>query len=481
MFFGFIAFVLIFLMPFASADIILSKPKSVYNLGENLDIDFKVYELQSFNGIAELKIECRNQNNEKKELPFFRNAVKINSGEEKNFIVQPLVFDENMLGECSVKAMLEDYSGNSIASSETPSFIVSNKINITTIIEKSVLLPGNTLKITGKAVKESGEKTEGIAKIIIDKEYSEVVKGSFFDSEITLSDRIKSGNHTIKIIVEDDNKNRGEKEETITIKAIPTLLETEFNKKMFLPREKLELKASLFDQANDLIDEIVSISMTSINDKSIISKTINSGSTLEYELPETTSPGDWDIEIYSAGLTKTDVINIEEVEEIDIDLVNNVLYIKNTGNVPYEKDVWIDFTNGEGVITETKQLSLKPGESEEYVLNAPDGKYDILVESGENKESFAETFLTGHVVDVEKLSDVRRNSVIRDLALILGILTALILVIISVDTHRISKIIRKNTQRKMFEKEETSKYIERMKSQGRVIPAKEDDEGIFWK
>ncbi|MEM3091356.1 MAG: hypothetical protein QXU39_01720, partial [Candidatus Pacearchaeota archaeon] len=110
-------------------------------------------------------------------------------------------------------------------------------------------------------------------------------------------------------------------------------------------------------------------------------------------------PAIWKVEATYNDLTAKSSFNIIKKEEIEINIINRSLIIKNIGNVPYNKTINVRIGGEE----RNFNVYLKVGESKKYILTAPDGGYSVEV-NYDNKNLSKIVALTGNVIDIKSPS-----------------------------------------------------------------------------
>lgn len=445
-------------LPSTYATITLSKPADIYNLGDNLNIKVNISEPDSLNGFVTLNLDCDNYKKEIYKVPF-----SIEAEEEKLLEIPSLFLSKRMLGLCYVKATLEDMEGNIISGASTEHFTISDMINLTVVFNKKVFLPEEKLAIEGKAIKLNGQKVDGSALINLDgKSYSSDVKNSFFEVEISIVRDITSGEHNVEVIVSDSLGNRGSAIGAIEITPVPTTLELVLNKNTFLPEENLTVKAILYDQAHDEISRNVIFSLLSPQGKEKLGVKVLTGEPIGYIFEKYASPGDWQIKATSSGVEAKENIVMQEYKAVDISLDDSILYVINIGNVPYTETIEVEFKQGNIITLKNKTISLDVGKETFIKLTAPYGNYNISVESSVVKKTFSDVPLTGSVIAVKKLSEIKRANFIKYSSITLLLVIVLILVV-----KKFLSNLREKRRKEALKGEEEAvyQYIRKLKNE----------------
>mgnify|MGYP000731118206 CR=1 FL=1 len=139
-------------------------------------------------------------------------------------------------------------------------FKITKNINLEITINKEYFNPGEQIKIEGTALKENGEKPNGIVLVTIDNVYSVPLKDGKFEFENTLWDKIKSGKRVIKIEARDSSGNSGNESKEITINQIPRNLKIIANNS-YNPGDKIKINAILLDQSGETMNKEIILTL----------------------------------------------------------------------------------------------------------------------------------------------------------------------------------------------------------------------------
>lgn len=389
----------------ASAEIIIStQPKETYNLGETITTPIVVKSLSTIYANIELNLICGGQ-----EINFYKNGLSLTAGQEKR-LDPSLILTKNVLGEvkgiCLIKATIgEDYS-------LTNEFTITDAIDTTSKINSQEFNPGDTLTIEGQAIKKSKNPTNGFVEISI---YStnknentpltfstlETINNGFFFVNTTLSSTLAAGKYTIEMYAYEKDTlgqitNQGKTSQEFNINQIPTNLEIILSNSQVEPSTPLKGKIILHDQTGENIESDVDIKIFDPKDKLI--EKFSSKTPQEFEFPTlyNTEPGKYNIIVESEELESINNFEINKKLDVKIEIVNNTLFLTNTGNVPYcNRTILIKIG--------AQALNLNPcidvNKEQKYKLSAPNGEYEVSVISDE-KEIKESVLLTGKTIEV---------------------------------------------------------------------------------
>lgn len=370
---------------FVNAEIFLAQPDEVYNLDDLLPISLSVKEAVDTSGFLEISLVCPSDT-----LLLHREYLSIESGKEYSLYIN---WPVSITGVCYINA---EFDGESAKSKE---FVATDRIDIAVNIEKEHLLPGEKLVFFGNATKANSNAVEGFAEIsvpgMVEKQYANVNSGKW-EAEIMMPSDAEGKEYKLHVyIFEKSNKdeitNNGFADTRLFVSSVPSVLGISLNDEEFLPGEEIVVKPSLYDQAHHLIKEDVSFKLKDSRGEVVLDNVIKSEEESSYLLPTNAVPGDWQIELSVFGLIAKRFVYVMEHAAINVEMKENIIKIRNSGNVHYKKPFGIKFISGESEKTEVKNLDLGVGEVIEFELSAPEGVYDI--EAGD--KTFYKVPLTG--------------------------------------------------------------------------------------
>ncbi len=455
-------FIAILALELASAEILMSQPEKFYSIGDELSIDITLKPTVNTNDFLTVDIKCNNES-----VEIYRNPFNLAPNEEVTinvFAVLSKSLIQSLMGE---SCNLLTYYGSDTAISQ--SFEISNVINIELELDKSKHNPGEEIEIKGLAIKKSGAFVEGFIEATIDSlviSKSSTVQNGKFSFNLTLPKEAKSGEHIINIkIYETDNtqkiSNEGHISENIEISQILNKLEILLNAQNIFPGEELTYVINTYDQAGDLIQEEITLTIYEAGDFIFLNKVVNSGDKLAVTTDFSFLPGYWKIEAVAEELTARKLFYIEEVEKIQTSLINDTLIVTNIGNVPFHGPIEIAI----GSSVEVKQLDLDVGETKKFRLSAPKGNYLITVNDGNEDFAFGNVLLTGNSVRIDDIREGLAGTLSQSWVWFLGILILIIIItyvnIIKKRTSKkkVSGVITKTAMSLLEEEEKTSPPI----------------------
>lgn len=398
--FIFILVSFLFLISTVSAQLTISEPKDIYNLGEKLYVSLEgirgsdqgnlnVDLVCGDNTINLLKISARAFSKEQDQyysLPY-KTLTK------KDLEIENL---NDLLGECKLLVNIN------ILEAKTKTFTITNRLNSNILLNKNKYNPGEEIVVDLKVTKLNGEVLNGYYEMTgIVSDYGEINQGS---AQITvfIDEKQKSDNYNLEIKVydlEEENNilNQDLIIEKIYINQKPTKFEISVSDSQINPGEDVIIYPTLLDQTGKEISGEVLITLESPS-KEAKSHTINTNEFFNLNTQNNFTSGNW--KIYGAFedlLSEETNFIINSVPLLNYSFEEGNLIIKNIGNSLYNDVLNISIEEKEEQI----KVNLKQGESKKYILSAPNGEYNIQLNSNSG-DSFIKNsvFLTGNAINI---------------------------------------------------------------------------------
>ena len=400
----YIGILIVFLLaiPLISAEIIIDEqPESVYNLGDLITIPVTLKSTLGITGNFLMNLICNSQ-----EMNFYKNGVSL-SPDGKKKVESSLILSKTIIGSlrgtCTIKASLGQET------IFTNNFQISDSITINSNISKVNFNPEENLIIKGNAIKENGNPVNGFIELtILDGNSTilvkpETVNNGAFSIDMVFSKDIRAGNHLLRLKVYEkdlsgEETNVGFLEKSIYINQIPTSLEIVFESQSIDPGTNVKTKAVLYDQTGVKIDSIVFLTIKN-NNKILEQVEVSTDEFIDYLVMYNEPPSTWKVVAVSNKLTSESEFRILEKESATVEIINQIVLITNTGNVPYNKTVLVKIGNQ----TMNIDVFLKVDDSQRWFLTAPDGQYSVEVVT-DGKITGASIALTGESIDIRKAS-----------------------------------------------------------------------------
>jgi hypothetical protein len=392
---------LLLVINLVTAQIIITQPSPVYNYGDNFDVQIivkgAVGETQPFS----LDLVCEGESKNLMEI----SQLWLKDGEKTidySFLLSKSYL-KNMNGDCVIS------STYGTEKQQTSKFFVSDNINIITNQVNITVNPGEKIIIEGTAIKENSVNVNGFVDLTLQNttiSNSASVDNGIFSITLEIPSNIKSGKYTAIVYVYEKQNNEitnyGYINSLVTIKQIPKSIDIEINKQEIFPNENITFFTTILDQANDKIEDKVTIKVYDKNNEIIYQRLINSGEEIILTFLNNQSPGDYKIEAKALELSTDKGFNIKNYEKLSIRLDNPILNIKNIGNILFNKSIQIEIGEEARIL----DINLEIGEEKNFTIYAPKGEYNITITDG--YESFIATnvALTGAAISIEEVKQV---------------------------------------------------------------------------
>ena len=370
---------LILTIPIVFADITITTEQNIYNLGNSIRASASVLQDKDFDGLFKLEISCGNY---KFQYYLTQIFLEANFRQAVNPELPPVARPQ-MLGNCSITGDLVTYDDLIIEQKDSNGFSVTNQLNVLPVNTKITALPGDIIKVTGVINEAFGNNVlKASAEIALDSNsYPIDAVGGKFNFTLDLPKNIKSGEHTIGISASDAKGNSGSSSILIGITAVPTYIKTELSSDSMLPGSRIDITASLYDQADDLINLSLGLELTAPNGNNVFKKTVQSNEKIDYEFSQYAEPGLYNLESTYKNLLEQSSINVTTIREVKIKYENETVLIENIGNIPFEEELTFILESELKKYPLTKNIKVEPGKllSIDLSKEVPLGVYDIIL------------------------------------------------------------------------------------------------------
>ncbi|MCW8966571.1 MAG: hypothetical protein OQK82_07795 [Candidatus Pacearchaeota archaeon] len=383
----YLVMIFLLMLPFCSSTIIFYDSfGDVYNVGDMFYVNFSVEALRDYTDFVEASLNCDGD-----DFVFFKKYYSFTQGEKRLFDSE---FPLSVSGDCAVEVSFDEED------KESRDFEISDDIEVSAEINALSFSPGETVSVSGEAVKENGEELEGYVEISFLNEVERVVEveDGQFSAKFVLEKDILAGVRELKIKAVEENYlgeviNSGEYKIELVVKSMPSLIEVE-SENIFSPPYGLNFSARLLDQGGGFIEnKSIVVKLFDANSGLIYEGSLKSGGDLSYEFLSDAVKGRWDLNFYYGSVFTNFPLYVEENPEVKVSVGENNILIDNVGNVFYEGVVSVDVNNGtyEDVIDINVNLSV--GEGMSYFIDL-EGYYNLSV----GEEAFENVYLTGAFV-----------------------------------------------------------------------------------
>ena len=340
--------------------------------GDSLSIDAAVTKLDGtlLNGAATLHFK-------QGETDVFVDTIQISKGK----FTYKYDTKENPSGQYTLEIIVQDVYGNA-KTFQAGTFLILGDMLIFAEPDKMHYNPGDDIKIKGEATILDKVVDDANVELKLDENTAEtdVSKGKFSKS-IQVPYTITSGAHIVDVSVEDKFGNRGNAQISIIVDPAPTKLDFTKENESYLPGEVIKIVPVLLDQTGNVIDVDIGVIISNPKGKETFTDTIKSNSEYEFHLADDALPGAWNIHLFAMGKEHDGTILIGEKTLISYVILNQTLFITNSGNIRFSNPIKIEYKSLDKMFTFVKEFTIDTNETAAVNLakGVEAGVYDIYV------------------------------------------------------------------------------------------------------
>jgi len=385
-----------------SAEISISEPLQVYNLGDKVYITSTII-ADSKSGNYNIDLVCGDNTINLQKIPAIRFPIGeayIDSIPYKELTTQDLEVTNisSILGNCYLLASLGETRVRS-----NSSFLITDKINLKASLDKSSYNPGERIRLDIEALKENGNLLEGFLEATNASSFSKAVVKGEASEDFAMPETIEAGDYSLEILAYDKGNdgeilNKGTATLFFRINQVAKLIQPSLSTLEVTPGEDLKISVDIYDQSGKKMPGDVSIIIVSPDNKESQS-TIKSEEFQSIEFPENATPGTWRFYSFFGELGEERDFTVKEVQKANFEFIDSVLVVRNIGNAVYNKTLTLKIGETEQKIN----INMKVGEERRFNLNAPDGEYSVSVSDNE-EEIQQNIMLTGNAISIKDLS-----------------------------------------------------------------------------
>ena len=347
-------------------------------LGESLNLEGDVYRLSNdrVDGFGILTLS-------KDSEEFLVDSFDIDGGD----IVYSFILDSLPSGDYDLEVEVYDYYGNSHAFSFAQKIEIVDELSARVSLNVYEINQGENLKLNGEI--DDSENYEVYVEYGDDSETLNFYSNSF-EYDVNL-DTLQGGSHSIFVQIIDSYGNFYVEVLNFDVIAVPDFMEVNVGGSV-LPGESLSIEATVYDKADYVYTDDVSVKILNPKNNELSSFILNSGDIFNYDVEDYTSPGTYTVEFKSSDFELERNFEISRLEMIDAYYEDNRLKIRNIGNVDLKDDFKV-YISEEAIDLD---YNLKPSEIEDYDLRGwvEQGIYTTLVSS-----SYGEIEIDVEVID----------------------------------------------------------------------------------
>jgi hypothetical protein len=400
---GLIVLILFLTMSFVLADISISEPLDVYNLGDRLYVSVNGL-VETENGNFNINLVCGNKTIVLVKIP----ARAFSEQEELDYSIPYKIINyedlelnnlSEIVGDCQVVASV----GSSVASTKT--FRISDDISVSANTNKASYDPGEAISVNIEAIKDNGFKLNGFIEGSNATSFNKAIEDGTTSNVFTLPETSEAGIYTLTIRAYDTGRNgvlnEGSADISFRINQVASSMILSLSDVSATPDEEFSVGAEVYDQSGIKMNGVVALEFVSPEGE-IIDSTIPNDGFASISFPSNSTPGIWTVIASFNSLSDAREFEMATVQKVDFQIEDSVLTVTNVGNTLYNKT--IDVQVGEEQIM-TLDLRINVGESRKFKIDAPNGEYDVKIDDGDNSLT-ATTLLTGNAIKISDLKEV---------------------------------------------------------------------------
>jgi len=385
------------------AEISVSEPNAVYNLGDRLYVSLDGL-VGADSGNLNIGLVCGGKTT---------NLVKISArsfsfDEEQSYSIPYKILDRqdlelvnlsDIIGDCQIVAGL----GTQVTSSN--SFVVSDSVVVAVSLNKTMYNPGEEILVNIEAVKANGVNLNGFVDASGIASFSKAVEEGLAEESFTLSDTIEAGSYYLNVsaydVGADGVLNRGLGGVYFDVAQIASSMIMSLSGEVAVPGDNFSIGVEVFDQSGIEMSGAVLLKILSPSDEGI-EASVNAGEFGNVNFDLNASAGTWTIVAEFNDMKEEREFEMAALQKAEFDLEDSILSVKNIGNVLYNKTINVGIGDAEVL---TLDLNIEVGEIRKFDIGAPTGEYEVVIEDGESSFS-KQVFLTGNAISVEDLKSV---------------------------------------------------------------------------
>lgn len=404
-------FVIVLICSGVLADISINEMDSVYNLGDRIYIDLGGLR-GADNGNLDIDLACGNRSINLVRIP----ARAFSSIEDHTYSIPYKILNwedlgisnlSSIVGSCQVVVEM----GSDFASSNV--FEISDDVAVSVSLDKPTYNPGESIVVNISAVESNGFLLNGFVEGSNASSFDRAIENGAVEEVFDVPETAEAGFYTLNIYAYDVGTNgvlnKGFGIGSYTVNQIATSLVLSLSDAIAIPGNNFSIGAAVFDQSGVEMQGAVPLKIIS-SDGSEVESMIQAGDFALVDLASNSSIGTWEIVAKFDDIIQTREFEVGALQKVDFDFEENVLAVKNVGNVLYNKS--IDVNIGEKIMN--LDLNIGVGEVRKFSLEAPMGKYDVIVDDGE-QEVTHQILLTGDVISV---NDFKSGAIFTDYSVI---------------------------------------------------------------
>ena len=395
---------------FTLAEISISPPSSVYNLGDRLYISIDGIR-GTDTGNLNVNLVCGNNTTNMVRI----SARSFSADEDQSYRFYKILNQKDfgitnssqILGECRVTVTI----GSDIIS--TKPFLISNKVDVSASLDKKDYDPGEPITVSIIATKENKDLLNGFIDGSNATNFKKAVSGGIINYTFSMPDTTEPGTYHLNIyaydIWQNGILNKGHTEVSFRIRQIVSSVVISLSSTNVTPSQNLTIGANVFDQSGKSMDGVVSIQIVSPKNK-VTKYTIANKKFKTIPFALNSTAGTWKIISSLDGVTGNKEFSMARLQKVNFSIDGSLLSITNIGNTLYNKTISVKVGNKSREL----KLNIAIGETRKFNLKAPNGKYDVAISDGKSSIN-KKVLLTGNAVSI---NDIKSDNIFWNFSII---------------------------------------------------------------
>lgn len=249
-----------------------------------------------------------------------------------------------------------------------------------------------------------------------------------------------------------ERRNKGTINGKLRIPQILKSVTLAVNNQIFDPGENVSIKPTLLDQSNQNIADSAFVVIKDSSGNSLHEEVVQSGETVLYNIPTDLASAYYTIEASNTDKKLSKNFFVNEKPLLFFEIRNETLFVKNIGNVKYNKEIEVNI-NGTPFV---KKIELDIGESKELYLYGKNQEYQVSASDGQSGINQSNVLLTGHAIDVSESRASDLSNILSSPILWIFI----ILIAVVAITLLLNKVIKKRSVAKPHEYRGGHRHLE---------------------
>ncbi|MFH1238420.1 MAG: adenylate/guanylate cyclase domain-containing protein [archaeon] len=396
-------FILMFILmsSFVLADISLSEPEEIYNLGDKIYINadgLRGTEIGNLN----VNLVCGNKTVNLVRWP----ASDFSKDEDHSYSMSKLLVSKDLeisnlteiLGGCQIIFLLGEQTAS------TKIFTISHDVFVSASVDKTSYDPDEGILVKIDAAKANGDLLNGFVEVTNATSFSKVVEGGFISESFLMPATTEAGIYSLDIRVYDVGiggvLNEGFATTSFSINQVASSVIMSLSDVEAIPGESFTIGTEVFDQSGKEILGTVSVKIISPNNEEI-EVLIPTGEFSTFDFPINATAGIWKVIAIFDEVGEEREFEMIKSSKMEFNIDEGLLEIMCVGNWECNGSVNVQIGGENNELT----LRMDKGEVRKFRLKAPQGEYEVMVSNGDNSIN-RQVLLTGNSISVKDFKEV---------------------------------------------------------------------------